>query len=509
MSEQSDEVRLLAIDVGTTALKAAIFDLQGHLLAVSRQEYQLSTPGPALVELDPDIYWQACRTAVHAAVQASQTPPHAVKGLCIASQGETLIPLDAAGLPTRPAIVWLDNRAVAEAAEIASLFDRDAVYRTTGQPDVAPTWPACKILWMRRNEPDVFARTVRFLLAEDFLVERLTGECVTEWSLQSSSLLLDIHTRQWWEPMLDVVGIGPERLGRLIAPGTIVGHLTHAGAEWLGLTTAAVVVSGGLDQVVGAIGAGNLGPGYVTEVTGGALAIVATLERPSFDVHSNVPVHIHALPDNYCLLPWCQTAGMALQWFRDQFFMAEVEVAAREGRDIYRSMVDSAAGVPAGSDGLVALPHLEGATCPEFNPAARAVFFGATLRHTRGHFVRALMESVAYMLKKNLDLVERLGVARRDIRSIGGGARSDLWLQIKADVLQQPITAVDVEEVTCLGAALLAAVALGYFPTLADGAAEMVRLRPTIAPRPAYAPVYQAGYAQYNELYERLAPMFR
>jgi len=199
---------------------------------------------------------------------------------------------------------------------------------------------------------------------------------------------------------------------------------------------------------------------------------------------------------------------MALRWFRDQFFPLEVQVAWDGGLDSYDLMTAAAARVPPGSDGLIVLPHLEGAACPEFNPAARAVFYGATLRHTRGHFVRGIMESIAYMLRRDLDIVEELGVQVREIRSIGGGARSGLWLQIKADVLQKPVNTVENEEVACLGAAIVAATATGAFSSLAEGCGRMVRLRDTVQPNPQFHQVYDRGYEQYVELYDRLAGMF-
>ena len=200
---------------------------------------------------------------------------------------------------------------------------------------------------------------------------------------------------------------------------------------------------------------------------------------------------------------------MALRWFRDQFYSLERRAAEQDGLDTYDLMTQEAGEVPPGADGLAALPHLEGAACPEFNPAARAVFFGATLRHTRAHFVRALMESVAYMLKKNLDIVEQLGVPMAEIRSAGGGARSGVWLKIKADVLQKPVIAVDAEEAACQGAALIAATATGRYASLEDAAARMVLARSIVEPEAVNADVYRAGYACYLELYERLTPMFR
>jgi xylulokinase len=260
---------------------------------------------------------------------------------------------------------------------------------------------------------------------------------------------------------------------------------------------------------LGAVGAGNIQPGVVTETTGGALAVLVTLDRPRYDPQHRVPCHYHARRDTYCLLPWGQTAGMALRWFRDRFFERDSVEAREQGMDPYDLMAGLAAAVPPGSDGLVVLPHLEGAACPEFNAAARGVFYGATLQHTRGHFVRAIMESVAYMLKKNLDVVQELGVEVSEIRSLGGGSRSPLWLQIKAGVLQKPVRRVQVDEAACLGAAILAAVATGHYPSLDEAVEQMVRLAGVVEPCQEHLVAYQRGYAQYLELYERLAPMFR
>jgi sugar (pentulose or hexulose) kinase len=500
--------RFLAIDAGTTSMKAAIFDLEGNLLAVDRQEYRLETPAPAVVELDAELYWTACCRAVRAVVEASATPPAEIASLCISSQGETLIPVDSAGQPLRRAIVWLDNRAVDEARLIREEFGDEAMYRVSGQPEIVPTWPACKILWIRRNEPDIFRRTDKFLLLEDFLLHRLTGQFVTERALQVSSMLLDIVAKEWHRPILDFIDISCDRLGRLMDPGAVVGPLTGPGAAQAGLLPATVAVTGAMDQVIGALGSGNIAPGAITENTGGALAVVATLTRPHFDPLRRVPCHYHARPDTYCLMPWSQTAGMALKWFRDVFCGEESEAARRAGLDPYDLMTLEAARAPAGADGLIALPHLEGAACPEFNPAARGVFFGATLRHTRAHFVRALLESVAYMLKRDMDLLAELGVSAQGLLSTGGGARSNLWLRIKADVLQLPVATVACEETACLGAAILGAVAVGAYADLEQAVARMARLRGRIEPDPANAEVYHQGYARYAELYERLEPMF-
>jgi len=499
----------LGIDAGTTELKAALFTIDGELLGVDRQEYQLITSPNSWIELNPEVYWNACCAAVRNVVAQAQVPPGDIASLAISSQAETLIPVDEAGRPTRHAIVWLDNRATEEAELIGREFSAEEVFHVTGQPEITPTWPACKILWIRRNEPDVFERTAKYLLVEDYLLYRMTGQYVTEYSLQTSSIMLDIIRKSWWQPMLDFVGVTPDSLGRLIEPGGLVAPLTPAAAEALALWTSTVAVGGAINQAMGAVGAGNIMPNVVTETTGGALAVVATLDTPEFDPWRRLPCHYHAIKDTYCLLAWGQTAGMALRWFRDSFFQAEVRDARWGGQDPYDIMTRAAGEVPAGAGGLVALPHLEGAACPEFDPAARGVFYGVALKHTRAHFIRAIMESVAYMLRKNLDIVEELGGEVAEIRSLGGAGRSDVWLQIKADVLQKPVVRVLVEEAACLGAAMVSTVAIGAYPDLREATQHMVILGETFEPNPDHRAVYEDGYQGYLELYERLRPMFQ
>jgi len=340
------------------------------------------------------------------------------------------------------------------------------------------------------------------------LLYRLTGQTVTSQAQQTSSLLLDIQAHDWWPAMMEFVGVTPDLLGRLLKPGEPVGPLLSQAAEELGLTTRTLAVAGSMDQAIAALGAGETRPGLVVESTGGAMGIVATLDEPLFDPQRAIPCYLHAMPDTYCLLPWGHTAGMALKWFRDQFFDLEADAARQAGRDPYDDMTALAAQVPPGCDGLVALPHLEGAFCPEFNPNARAVFFGATLRHGRAHFIRALLESVAYMLKRDLDLLEGLGIPVETVTSLGGGARSPLWLQIKADVLQKPVQTVQVEEAACLGAAILGAVAAREYPNYTTAVTNMVRYNRVIQPDLSNQEVYRQRYEQYVELYSRLAPMF-
>lgn len=499
----------LGIDAGTSTMKAALFDARGIIQALDHQEYTLLTPAPGWVELPPETYWQTCVQAIRNLLAKCQAKPEEIACLCISSQGETLICLDRQGSPLRNAIVWLDNRAVNEARRIAAEFSDRKLYHTTGQPQVTPALPASTMLWLQHNQPEIFRLTRHFCLLEDYLLYRLTGRHVTSTALQTSSLLLNIHKRQWWLPMLDFVQVDPSRLGELVEPGVSVGKIGPAAAAETGLSVNTQAVSGGMDQVVGAVGAGNIAPGKITAMIGSALAIVATLARPLFDPLERIPCHCHAAFDRYCLLPWAQTAGMALKWFRDTFFTAEAHQARASGEDIYAQMTGPAADIPPGCEGMTALPHLEGAICPEFNPHARGVFFGATLRHSRAHFVRAILESVAFMLRRNLEVIEQLGGAVEEITLMGGGARSPLWVQIKANVLQKPIRVLRSAEIGCLGAAILGTVAHGTHTNLPAAMAAMTPVSDIIQPDRQTADVYTQAYLRYIALYDLLLPLFR
>jgi len=499
---------LLGIDAGTIAMKAVLFDLGGGTVASASEEIVLQTPAPDRVELEPERYWEACCQCTGRVVQQSGVSPEQIAGLAISSQGETLIVLDEAGQPLRPAIVWLDNRSHEEASELEAKFGVEAVFQVTGQPEVVPTWPATKILWLQHHQANVFRRAHKYLLVEDYLLYRFTGRYVADGCLHTSSLLYDIRQSDWWPEMLAAVGLDRKQLPELLPSGYAVAELTPAAAQDSGLWQGTIAATGGIDQALAALGAGNTRSGVFTESTGGALAVVATTDGPLFDPQQRVPCHDHALPQTYCLLAWCQTAGMFLRWFRDNFGQEEMAAARAAGKDSYDVLTATAGALPAGSEGLVALPHLTGAACPEFNPQARGVFYGIGLHHSKPHFVRAILESVAYMLRRNVELLEELGLEAREIRSLGGGSRSGLWNQIKADVLGKPVITVANEEAACLGAAILAGTALGLYPSAAAAAENLVSVQKRWEPDPAQKPTYDRGYDTYVGLYDSLVQLF-
>lgn len=498
---------LLGIDTGTTSVKAGLFNHAGVCLAIAREEYQLDTPAPDRAQLHPEVYWQAVIHTVREVLQTSRTDPKDVVGLAVSSQGETTITLDSEGKPLLPALVWVDNRATPQAEAIARELG-DQVYQHTGIPEVLATWPAAKIRWIRENETGAFRKAAKFILVQDYLIYRLTGRFVTDGSISCTTCLFDITTGGWWHAGLAAAGVEPSRLAEIVAPGSDVGNLSAQAATELGLTTSTRVITGGMDQSVGAIGAGNIRSGLISEATGAALAIQATISDPLVDKSGTVPVYWHSVPGMFLFVPVCPTAGMAFKWLRDTLFEEAVRTITASGGDGYDFLTSLASKVPAGSDGLTMLPHLMGAFSPEPNNAARGAFVGFTLTHTRGHFIRALLEGVAFMLRQNLESIEHAGITIGEIRSMGGGARSALWNQIKADVCGKPILTLENEETALLGDAILAGVACGVLPSIEAGCQSFVKVKQTFLPGED-AKEYTMAFQRYCELDRQLAPYFR
>jgi xylulokinase len=502
-----DKTAILSLDLGTTAIKVAVVDSNGKLIATSTQEYRLLTPDTLSVELPVETYWEAFKAGVAEVMKKSGIAAESLVSMGISAQGETLILLDDENRPLRNAIVWMDNRAQKEAAELDEHFPPEAMQQHTGQVSMVPTWPAAKILWVKKHEPEVFRRTAKILLIEDYFIFRMTGSFACEGSLICSTAYWDIRTKQWWPQMLDYLGITKDQLPMICEPGTVVDNVLPAVAQELGIGKQMVVCTGALDQAAGAIGVGNIAPGLFSENTGAALAICASVEDPFVDPAGQMPCHYHGIPDLYMAHTFT-TGGMVLKWFRDAFCSLEMLLGKTSNLDPYYLMDRSTENIPAGSDGLIMLPHLGGAMAPEANPKAKGVFFGITMKHTREHFIKAIMESVGFIVMRNIEAVESMQIPVNEIRVLGGGSKSRAWNQIKADITGKVIHTTEYADAACLGAAIISGAAVGVFSSAKDAVKNMVTLKDTCEPNWDNHAIYKRLFAQYKQLYTDLCPLF-
>ncbi|MGD8458485.1 MAG: FGGY-family carbohydrate kinase [Anaerolineales bacterium] len=498
---------IIGLDLGTTALKIALFDTSGKIVAVSTQEYPLLTPETDHVEVEPHTYWQSFKNGLADLREKAKFDPKDILALGFSAQGETLFFLDKAGKPLRNAIVWMDNRAQDEAEQLKDKFGDETCFKATGQVSFEPCWPASKVLWVKNNESGVFSKIDKVLLIEDYFIYRLTGQYVSEGSLLTSTTYWDINTKDYWPEMLEFIGIARDQLPEIRESGESVSTLSEEVAKDLGLSPKTMICTGALDQAAGAIGVGNVKEGGFSENIGAALAICVPVKEPIFDPNRDMPLHYFIQKDMYMVHTFT-TGGMTLKWFRDVFSQSEKALAELLGTDAYDLLSQEAAAIPPGCEGLTMLPHLTGSLAPDVNSKAKGVYYGFTLKHNRGHFVRAIFEAIGYIIRRNIDALANMGIDVTELRSLGGGSKSPVWNQIKADITGKTLITVDCEESACLGAAVLAGKAIGIFPDIEAACDEMIQEKDKFVPNPENRAIYDRGYEHYKKLFKDLGSMF-
>lgn len=484
---------LISVDAGTTCFKAGLYDESLRPVRFASEEYTLQYLPEGFVEFPAEEYYKMLCRLVRSLLKESGVAGEAVAGLSFSSQGETMVCMGADGTPIHNAIIWTDGRAPEQADRLTARFGADRIFAVTGQREVTPALPAPKILWMKENRPEIFAKTARYLLLTDYLIYRLTGEYVSDYSLSTSTLYMDIRSDCWWPEMLEALSITPEQLPRLIPCGSPVGTLTAEAASETGLTQA-IVSGGAFDQVACMLGAGNVKAGMVTETTGTCLAVCANVGNAHQELkEGTLPVHRGILPNSYYTIYWSPAAGSIYRWLRELLFADSNE------KGLFRRMDEEAEVVPAGSEGLILLPYLSGRNYPSADETAKGVFTGIDYRHRRGHFLRAALESVSFLLQESLGELTSFGIIPGEIYSLGGGATSRLWCQIKADVTGCRIKTLSDNEVGCLGGAILAAAGCGLVSDIAEAAQKACTVTKEYSPDPSNGATYGKAYSVFCE----------
>ena len=498
---------VIGCDVGSQGTNAALYREDGTLLASRYEEHDLSFPHPGWAEQDA-ARWPKAVAAATAALVSEVRDPSAIRAISFGSQLDGLVACDARGNPLRPAMIWMDRRAEEQAAALAERISPEEFYRLSGT-NLDSSHAVFKALWIRDHEPEVFRQAAMLAPPGSFVLHAVSGVWAVDPSNASSLALLDPRTRTWSEPLLEATGIEPERLPDLGPAPRPVGTIRPAFAEATGLDPGTVAAVGCGDEMAATLGAGVFEPGEVCDVVGTAEPVCAASDAPREDPTMLVECHPHADPDGWLLENPGFVSGGNLRWWRDHFAPLERQAERDGGSDAYEALARDAAAVPAGSEGVVFLPCMQGAMAPEWNGAARGVFYGLTLAHTRAHLTRAVLEGSAYALRDILEAMHGAGLDVRRLTMVGGGARGALWRRIKADVTGLPVRVPTSVETTATGAAILAAVAAGVHPTVSEATAAFVAYEPEEThPQPDAREPYEDAYRRYREVYAALRPVF-
>jgi xylulokinase len=497
---------LLGLDLGTTGAKAGVFD-GPRLLSSAMVEYPVSTPEPGWAEQSPDDWWSASKEAIRRALRGPGVDPDKITGVGLSGQMHGAVLLDSSGRPVRPCILWCDQRTSAQAERITSMIGVEKLSELTCNPSLTG-FTAPKLLWVRDNEPGLFERVETLLLPKDYINFMLTGLTSTEVSDASGTLLFDVAGRRWSEEMIPALDIPPSWLPEVRDSIDPAGTVTREAADATGLPAGAVVAAGGADNACGALGMGILRPGGVAVSIGSSGTVLAPVEAPLRDPEMRLHTFCHAAPGAWYVMGVVLSAGQALRWFRDELGEPEVSRAREMGVDEYELLDETASKAPAGCGGVVFLPYLAGERTPHADPFARGVFFGLDLSKKREHLVRSVMEGVVFALDDSVRLMRDLDVPMERVVSGGGGARSDLWRSMQADVFGLPIARAGQADSAMLGASMLAGVASGVYGSIDEAASLCVSNGEPLEPDAGRAHEYRPSRETFARLYPALRDIF-
>lgn len=489
---------LLGVDVSTTGAKALLIDQDGQVVFSATTPLTLQAPCPLWSEQDPRQWWKGIKGSIRQVIAEAGISAESIAAIGLTGQMHGLVMLNKSGEVLRPAILWNDQRTGSQCDQIRTRIGRERLIRITGN-DALTGFTAPKILWVQENEPDVYAQTHHILLPKDYIRYQLTGEYAMDRAGGSGTILFDLKERTWSDELLTALDIPAEWLPPTFEGSQITGQVTAQAASETGLIAGTPVVGGAGDQAAQAVGVGAVEPGMIALTLGTSGVVFAPTETALIDPQGRLHAFCHAMPDRWHFMGVMLSAAGSLQWHRDTI-----------APDLsFDELVDEALEISPGSEGLLFLPYLTGERTPYPDPLARGAWIGLTVRHRRAHLTRAVLEGVAFGLKDSFRLIQEAGLGAIDqVRVSGGGAKSQLWMQILADVLEVELVTVNTAEGAAFGTALLAGVGAGIFANVPEACEGAVQLTGSTSPSSAVS-AYQDYYPQYRALYPALADQFK
>ena len=485
---------ILGIDLGTSSVKAMLFDAEQGVIAVRAEEYGVDIAHPGWAQQSPALWWESLVRVLRWLESHYREAYRSVCAVGYSGQMHGMVLTDAKGQPVRPAVIWLDQRAGRQLEEIgAALSEEDMGNVFCNRVSSGFAFPS--LLWVREQEPEIFARAAHFLSPKDYIRYKMTGEIGAEVVDASSTTLFATGERDWAWEVIDRFHLPPQMFPKVHESADIAGTVTAQCEAQTGLPAGIPVIYGSGDQPAQSIGNGVIGPGRIISNIGTGGQISAFSSRPAYDKKLRTNTFCHAIRNAWTIFGATLCSGMSLSWAKNKVF--------RVGS--YEEINAAVAAVSPGADGLIYLPYLSGERTPHMNPDARGVFFGMTLGQEQGHFLRAVMEGVTYSLRDCLGILQELGVDAPEIIASGGATASPQWMQMQADILGKPVRVSRVKEQACLGSCLLAAVGTGVLPSLEEACGRFALMDERVyLPDAANADVYREGYDTYRRLYERL-----
>jgi xylulokinase len=492
---------LLGIDVGTGGTRAVVIDSTGAVAASATAAHApFASPGPAWAEQHPADWWRACQEAVRDTLTEWGRDPREIAGVGLSGQMHGAVLLDGAGDVVRPAIIWCDQRTAAECRWLEETLGA-RLLELTCNPALT-NFTLTKLLWVRRHEPDAWARARHLLLPKDYVRWRLSGEHAIDVADASGTLMLDVAARRWSQEILDAVEIDRALLPAVLESPEVSARVSAEAARATGLAAGTPIVAGAGDQAAGAIGMGITRPGAVSVTIGTSGVVFAATERPVLDPRGRLHTFCHAIPDRWHVMGVTQAAGLSLRWFRDQWSVAGL------GDEAYAAMTAEAWRVPPGAEGVLWAPYLMGERTPHCDPDVRAGLVGLAASHTRAHVIRAVLEGVAFSLRDSFEIFSDLDVPVASIRVGGGGARSAEWRAIQAGVYGRAVSTVRAEEGAAHGAAILAGVGAGVWPSVPEACDQVVRTGSTTACDSQVKAILNEQYVRYRRMYHALRAIY-